>query len=196
MRIDCITYPYNFYFIHSAWKYPTLLQILKDGYIKCGNKVDPKFLGMSYEGNTFDQIYGHIYFEDLKNLPMCTGYCLIIHPKILCSDNIEFRKGWQSERFTIKKSDSAQTKKKKLNLIRDYLTHPEQIPPGMRTSWIMHHEVTFDKKISLRKYIIGIALPLDEDYSSVKRIMKQKKYKFPIIDFRSMPLLSELINNK
>lgn len=117
--------------------------------------------------------------------------CFILHPKILCDYGIKIHKIWGMNETIVNEGDSSRKIKKELDDLRKYLINAvdkvETRPDGSKTirPWQYRHEILFNKKISLRKYAIGIVCDdyscLEKDFKIIKRLIKEKKYKLTII---------------
>lgn len=146
-------------------------------------------------GESLDYIYGHIYFEDLKNLS--SGWIrFIINPKNMFDQGFIFNKNWVTYHniysIHIKKTDSIPTIKK-LNKIRQIIKNPESWLPE-----IMQHEILFDKEIDLTKYLLAIICNCsDDEINKIKSIIKDKPYKnTSFIIGKDFPSLDKLLKKK
>ena len=148
----------EFIFVHNTTTYDNLLEILKTGEIKISSQVDSK-RRIRTGDNSHDFIYGNIYFYDIKNMTHFQDLTLILSPKLLEDYNIRFNKGWTGKKITeIKQKDKKKTKNKKLELVKEWLKNPIDLPEILRSdlSGFMLHEVVFNKNIPIDKYLIGI----------------------------------------
>lgn len=195
--MSCIgKYSHNYYFIHGTWSIERVIKILNDGYIEIGQDLDSKYLSMSDATDPFNKIFGHIYFEDLKNLPTFMTMSFIIHPKIICDRTISMNKGWQGKEYVkINKNDSVKTKISKLNKMRELVQMPLTPWEEKHSSIFMQHEIILGKRISVKKYIIGIVIGKTNKKikETINKIIKKKNYKFNIVDWQYMPKLNDLI---
>ena len=199
----------NFYFIHNTSSIKTLISILKKGKILLGSDVkedERKHSG----GKPMDYIFGHIYFEDLKNLSNTQDFAIILHPKIIKKYDIIFNKGWQAgpgdpkykRSIQLLKSDDVNTRNIKITQIRKFLKNPHAdpnisyIPPNE----FLQHEVVFDKPILLKDNIIGIICLLCDTVDDRKKYFDKLQNiineKYPNVKFyksNAMPLLKDLL---
>ena len=188
----CIpSYKHSFYFTHGTFFAKNMIAILKDGFIKPNKDIDPKFRVLG-GGEELDDIYGHIYFDEYPNtMPAYYEPCFILHPKILCDYGIKFYKSWGGSETIIDKNSPSKIIKKYLENIRKYLINSinkiETRPDGTKFTrlWQYRHEIRFNKKISIRKYVIGIVCDdyscLEKDFKIIKQLIKEKNYKLTII---------------
>lgn len=190
-KLKCVSYNHPFYFTHGTFFAKNMIAILKDGFIKPNKDIDPKFRILG-GGEELDDIYGHIYFDEYPNtMPTYFEPCFILHPKILCDFDIKIHKIWRLNETTINKSNSPKKIKKELDDLRKYLINSankiETHPDGSKTisSWYYRHEILFNKKISIKKYVIGIVCDdcacLEKDFKIIKQLIKEKNYKLTII---------------
>lgn len=194
------TNKYSYYFIHNAFTIENLIQILKDGKIKKGKFVKPKFRHMSGEETASNFIYGQIYFHDLENLTHFWGPSLIISPYVLDKQIVEFHRGWGSlptlEEHILKPTDNAKQRNSKFSKIRKYLKNPKELPAMIRQSILYIHEVVFSRNISIKKYVIGITCNFADDktMNKINKIINEKKYKLFVLRENSpMPLHRDII---
>lgn len=196
--MSCIgAYRHDFYFVHGTWNMKNMIKILEDGKIKCGKDLDGKYLTMSSPQDTFDTIFGHIYFDDIKNLPDFMTIGFIIHPKIVCDRTIEYHEGWGMKcESIIEKDDPDDVKIKKLNKIRSSVKKLANIEDRL-IPIIMRHEVLLGKQISVRKYIIGIVIDTRDTKvcNKIKKLIASHNYKIKLIDIRKMPTLKEILSS-
>jgi hypothetical protein len=168
----------GFYFIHTSLPKNGLIDILNDGFIRKGEQLKAKQLGMSDPAEPFDKIFGHIYFDDVKNISHFWGATIIIHPKIIMEQDITIRTNWQDDthEITIKKTDTESVMKNKLMKIKKMIEHEKETS---KKDDIMQHEVLFSKNISIKKYAIGISCNNADDktFANIKDIIGKKKYK-------------------
>lgn len=174
--------PYNFCFIHNTITPIAILSILKDGYIKLGTDT-PKENRVLSDGTK--SIYGQIYFDDLKNTHSWGAASIIIDKSLVNDMDIEFHRGWGSLEIKndhlLKKTDTLKTRLHKLDNIRKFLEEPKELPKILRTP-THNHGVVFNKKISIKKYAIGIICSFDDD-KMVKKIQHLiNKKKLPCLD--------------
>ena len=92
---------YNFYLIHGSKDASSLINILKDGYIKSSFYLPH---GSNFFGNEDDKyIYFNIFFDDLQNINSSIfNYMLIIHPNIFKDYSFIFDKGSEQDGFIAK----------------------------------------------------------------------------------------------
>ena len=191
-----------FYITHWTPKMASVYKILKDGYMIAGNDLPAKYLTMSYPGNSFDNVYGMMYFEDLKNMPFIIHPAMILHPNIVCK-GITFNQGWggsgitkKEQPITINKTDSKKTVVKKINAMRKYIKNPYTLNKMVIQWWDHHHEVLMPRKISVRKYVIGIVCP-KEDVKKLQSVIKKYNYNINVIvDSQHPPSLAEVLTEK
>lgn len=192
-------YEHKFYFIHNTLTLETLEDVLKDGYIKLGKNVKTQHRKLS--DSKLDYVYGQIYFEDLDNIKYFWSPSIILHPKIMCDIEMEFHRGWGAlptkSNHIIRKTDSESKIRNKLNDIRKFLKDPKELPTEIRKSFVFNHEVVFNKKISIKKYAVGITCNFADKktMNKIKQIILDKKYKLKIIHGNyPMPKYDELLN--
>lgn len=170
---------YNFYFVHMTKNEKNLKNIIKSGYIKLGSDIPikDKFLS-GYVDEPY--IFANIIFDDLENLDFFRNYTLILSPKIIEDYNVYFLGGWGNFNLTtISPSDTNNQKNQKINLIKQFISKPYDLPQIVLESPIIRqHEVRFDKSIDIKKYLIGIGIghsdnPNDIDnYNNLEKIKK------------------------
>lgn len=182
---------YDFYFTHNPYFPKNLYGILRDGYIKLGKDVPEK--NRVFGGyQPLDDIYGSIYFDDLLHKQRYWGKTMIvINPNILEDYDLEFRYnnwGGNGETMNIHPKDTNKIFWNKIDTIHNYLKNKDQnvILGDGRVSFRtleLFHEVLFNKKISVRKYVSAIICDFLNDYefNKVKKIIKEKKYKIKLI---------------
>lgn len=181
-------------------KMTSIYKILKDGYMIAGNDLPAKYLTMSYPGNSFDNVYGMLYFEDLKNLPWIHFPAIILHPNIVC-DGITFNQGWggsgitkKEQPITINKSDPKTTVVKKINAMRKYIKNPYTLNKVVIQWPDHHHEILMPRKISVKKYVIGVICP-QEDSKKLQGVIKKYNYNINVLTNNfPPPTLVEVLN--
>ncbi|MBA43138.1 MAG: hypothetical protein CMF62_03900 [Magnetococcales bacterium] len=191
----------DFLIIHEAFSmekngFDTLVKILEDKYIKLGKDVEPKYRKLGGEENEGEHIFSLIYVDEVKDKMHTANFGLIIDPKILYERNFYFNRGWQGcimeksiKGTIVKKSimglktDSDYKINKKINKILKYIKHPTGVPEIFKRCHFSNHELLFDEKIPLDKYVIGITCTgCDEKgIQKINNIIKNKNYQFPII---------------
>lgn len=171
------THNSGFYFIHTSLPKNGLIDILNSGYIRKGTQLQSHQLGMSTSNNPFNKIFGHIYFDDIRNISHFWGATVIIHPKILLEQDITFRINWldDTHEIILKKTDTNSVMKQKLTKIKKLLEHEKETSSK---DDIMQHEVLFSKNISIKKYAIGISCNNADDKTlvTINDIIHKKKY--------------------
>lgn len=193
----------NFYFVQDTHRLENLISILNDGEIKLGKDVDEKCRKWTGE-QPKDYIYTNIYFEDLKNMENTGHFAFILHPKIVNDRNWWFNKNWLSapssdEKYTItfNKNDSNKIHKQQLRKIKKFLKNPSSLPDIVQTSpGQCHHEILFDKPISVKNYMIGIVCSHcnGKQLDQLEKLVKKKGYNIKIINENyPMPKLSDLV---
>lgn len=151
----------NFYFIHVTTSCENLIKILKSGYLYSRGEVkDGTGYGSGFESES-KFIYTNIYFDDLKNLNFISGDAIILKPEIVDEFNIIFNKGWirqpNEKSIRINKDDELPEKDGKWKRIKEYLENPTELPDLITDPKDeMSHEVLFDKKIDLKKYLLAV----------------------------------------
>ena len=173
----------NFYFTHNPFLAKNLIRVLNDGYIRLGKDLPEKFRMLSGDQPN-ENIYGHIYFDDMTTIPYLWGYSIILHPKILYDIGVTYYEGWGGENaIKINKHSSMPTMKNKLMQIRKSLSKLYDEKKKHELPYPYRHEILFDKKISLRKYAIAVSCDMcsDEMYEKIKKLVANKKYNIVII---------------
>lgn len=193
-----------FYVTHWTPKMSSIYAILKDGYMYAGNYLPAKYLTMSTPEDPFDNIFGMLYFEDLKNMPQILFPAIILHPNIVC-EGITFNQGWggsgitkEEQPITINKTDSKNIVVKKINAMRKYIKNPYTLNKMVIQWWDHHHEILLPRKISVRKYVIGIVC-FQKDSKKLRAIIKKYNYNINVITTNAPPpSLAEVLlqNNK
>ncbi len=179
----------KYYFVHFTKGLPSLLNILKTGYVKAGKDVAPKYRFFGGEEGC-ENIYANINFESLNNISYLPFYGIIISPKIINTHNIIFNKGWGGgfgKQIIIKKTQNKKTKNKKIKKIHKWLVNPK-LPKMIKSSEKMQHEILFDKSINIKKYVIGIICTHCTKYKIDKLKKALKKHPNIILIKQSQPM--------
>ena len=174
--------PYPFFIVHGTTNLDTLTRILKSGKIKLGSQVrvkDRKFSGIASK----PYIFSSMYFTDLKNFREAKGISLLLSSSLLDEYTGYFNKNWQggpgSQSIKLDKNDDLVTRATKLNIIREFIKDPSELP------WIVkkfpgdfHHELVFEEPLLIKKYLRGVVCygcP-KEIIDSLHEILEKKKY--------------------
>lgn len=184
---------HNFYLLHTIMPKNGLIDILKDGYIRKGTQLKPSQLGWSYKGNELHEIYGHIYFDDIKNIDHFWSSSIILSPQLLYDYGIIFRESWQgTDLIKINKHDSEQMIKKKLQEIKEILK-------TKKSKDIQQHEIVIKKQIPIKKYAIGLSCNEADDktFTKIQKIVKEKGYNLYIERHNAnLPTLKKIENQR
>lgn len=182
----CIkNYKHKFYFVHATMGADNMIGILNSGYIKLGKDV-PKEKRKLGGPSPDPHVYSYIYFDDIDATPLFWSSCLILKPSLICDYGGIFHEGWRGKTLVdLDGGEGSTNVKKALDKIRRYLkkynilrrTDEDALP------WVMSQEFLFDKKISVKDYVIGLALDFvsDEEYNKIKNIVDKKGYNITII---------------
>ena len=167
---------YNFYFVHMTKNLKNFKNILKSGQIKLGSNIPIKDKFLSGFVNE-PYVFTNIYFEDLDNLDDFKDLSLIIKPKIINSQSIEFVGGWGN--FSIAKinpNDSESVKIEKINQMKKFIEKPYNLPNILlECPRFMQHEVRFTKPIDINKYLEGVVIYYTNNDELEKKLKKVKK---------------------
>jgi hypothetical protein len=158
-----MTNEYKFYFSHAT-TLRNLIKIINDGEVKFGHGL--KYIDKISEGKK--NIYLNINFDDLKNMDSAPrNYILLISPSII-TNGLRFNKGWThfEDYVVIDKNDV--NVKDKIKKIHDWIKSPD-LPEMISNASFMNHEILINKKINLKKYLIGI---ISFDFSNKKDMIK------------------------
>lgn len=177
---------YDFFFIHATKNFSNLISILNQGYIYPGKSVKKKHRFMSGSDAESEHIYMSLYFKDIDNIEHVYGISLMLDPKIIYDRDIIFHEGWYGGNpLYLYKNDTRNNINKKITKIHDFLKNPISLPKILRVG-LMNHQVLTSEPISLKDYLIGIAINIHDDGSykkeldRVKKILKQEGYNVPI----------------
>lgn len=172
---------YNFYFTHSLRRTDVLFQILKDGYIRLGKDLPPKYRGLGGR-QPLDEIYGTMYFDNLKKKQYYWGHQFIFNPNIVEKYDFGFKKGLHGEEIRANVSDSSNVFWKKIDSMYNYLkTIKQEITYSDKKKFVkplfLLHEIVFYKKISIRKYVSALrCVCTPEEFEKIKKLVAKEKY--------------------
>lgn len=166
----------NYYFVHMTKNIKTLRNILKTGVIKPGKDVayEDRFI---IKDDSLDNVYAHMYFEDIHNLTNMPAYGILFSPNILKTHDMVFFKGWGGgfgKNIYLNKKDTRNIRNKKIKQIKKYLKNPS-LPKNLLNKPNYHHEVTFTKPIKLKNNLLGIVCTLckKNDLTKFKKILNK-----------------------
>ena len=115
--------------------------------------------------------------------------------------DVEFHRAWggypTKNEHILRKTDSCRETQKKLNKIKEFLKNPKDIHEKSR-DFPLNHEVTFPRKISLKKYVIGITCNFADvkTMNKIKKIIKEKGYNMTVMNGNyPVPTIDELMKN-
>jgi hypothetical protein len=178
----------SYYFTHNPYRVENLIRILEDGYIRKGNTLPSNF--RTFGGNRpLSKIYCNIFFDDLQEFQSYWGPLLIIRPSIVKHFNITFHDSWfpiRGKKLNINIDDSKKVFWKKINFIHDYLKNAKidpKINDNPKKNTVVLHEITFNKKISVEKYVCAIVCDYctDDEIKKINDVILRKKYDIQII---------------
>lgn len=184
---------HKFYITHRIMKFNNLLKVLKEGILKRGIDVPTSVHHM-------ENIYGNIYFNDLRNIEYPSEYMLLLHPKIFLNYDIKIDKGWGVGNIVeIKKNDISI--KEKLETAYDFIKNPvgllgtlDELTKGVG---IMKHQIVIDGTIDLKEYLLGVICL--EGQKRERKIKKELDQKYPNVTFiteNKFPTFDDIICKK
>ncbi len=157
-----------FYFSHTTKDLKNLINILETGYILPGKDVLKDKRKLS-GGIPQKHIYAHVHFKENKLTP----FTIIIDPSIIDDHTIIFNKGWQADvnkdSITIDKNMKYPDKLQSIWKLQKIINNNKSLVE------IMNHEILFDKKININKYVTKIVC-LKEDKNKISKIINKHGY--------------------
>ena len=123
--------------------FDNLVQILQSGTIKFGKHVDTSIYKL-------DDIYGNLYFEDLKNIEYPSEFMLLLHPKVILDHIVQIDKGWGISKITkITKKDKLFGKK--MTKVYNWIKNPIGLPGKLDeiTTGIGKHQLIIKKELDV-----------------------------------------------
>lgn len=178
---------HKFYITHRVMYYDNLIKILQTGIIRFGKHIDTSIYKL-------DDIYGNLYFDDIKNIEYPSEFMLLLHPKVMLDHSVQIDKGWGNSKLVkIKKNDGSF--KKKMKKAYNWIKNPVGLPGKLDdlTEGIQKHQIIINKELDVKEYVIGI-ICLSGDFGKIQKILNKKYNGIKLITVNEFPDFDDLIN--
>lgn len=163
----------NVYILHTPLQFDNIIGILNDGVIKLGSDLPENLRNLS-KFEPLPYIFGRFFFSDIPETHIKWNI-LVFDKKILDDYDIAFNDAWfagiNNNSIMFYHNDTLDTRQKKLNLVK------KLIKEKTCESDIMNHELLFQKRIKIKKYLRAIVFYWkDEKQHKILEDIIKKKY--------------------